>query len=492
MNENIALSKLNYVNLKNGQFDSTTVADMGAMFQAMKDDENGNNIVVHFHGGLVNEQAGMKTAQKLLCTYQKADAYPVFFVWEAGLFEVIGHNLKEISQEKIFKKILTKVTKYALAKLTDDGESRGTSLVLRSEDSVQDALGKIQDGHIPFADFMPNLDSSMLSKTQRKQFVDELKDDGNLDAMVQEIANGLQAPKETKIAGTRGISTRVSAVTLMSPEVLGPMQKSSDSTARGLFTTARIVKGALSILTKVLLRFIKGTDHGLHATVVEEILREFYLANVGEAVWSTMKQDTADAFGDDLSKHGGTAFIEELRKLHAEGKKPRVSLVGHSTGAVYISYFLKKAHEMLPADFKFNVVYLAPAVTFKLLAKTINECGDRIALFRSFGMTDQVEKADQLVPVLYPHSLLYFVSGVVESEVDMPLVGMERYYAATGPYVREDIIEVKNFLEDRNISQIWSITDTTAEEGFRTASESHGGFDDDDDTMKSVQAILRD
>ena len=36
------------------------------------------------------------------------------------------------------------------------------------------------------------------------------------------------------------------------------------------------------------------------------------------------------------------------------------------------------------------------------------------------------------MPVLYPRSLLYFVSGVTEAVDDCPLAGMQRYYAA--PY----------------------------------------------------------
>ena len=42
-------------------------------------------------------------------------------------------------------------------------------------------------------------------------------------------------------------------------------------------------------------------------------------------------------------------------------------------------------------------------------------------------MTDELEQADRLIPVIYPHSLLYFVSGVLEDEADKPLLGMERY-----------------------------------------------------------------
>jgi hypothetical protein len=41
-------------------------------------------LVIHFHGGLVNETAGRKIAQRLLPIYATAGAYPLFFVWESA------------------------------------------------------------------------------------------------------------------------------------------------------------------------------------------------------------------------------------------------------------------------------------------------------------------------------------------------------------------------------------------------------------------------
>ena len=493
----MTLTKLNYVNLKNGKFDSTSSADMVDMFQAMRDGPNRNNIVVHFHGGMVGENLGMEKAEAILPWYQGADAYPVFFVWEAGLLDVIRHNLREIAGERIFNKILAKVEKNLRAKLSGGDGGWSVRLEVPDEAKVKAELRRVGDGAVPYADIPTTTEATLLNRDERANFIADLEGDNDLTMMIQEIAKGLQDPVETRIDGTWGSTIRTSASTLMSPEVLGPMQRSPVVAEKGLMTIARIIKGALVVLVRVLHRFFKGTDHGPHATIVEEILREFYLANVGRIIWSAMKKDTADAFGDDSSQYGGTAFIQGLRKLDEEGRRPRVVLVGHSTGAVYICHFLKKAHEVLPADFKFDVVYLAPAVTFQLFAATLTDCGDRIRLFRSFGMKDDLEKADKLVPVLYPHSTLYFISGVVEDEVDMPLVGMQRYYSKERPYAaREEIVVVNNFLEDREIEQIWSITDDAAPEGSRTDSESHSGFDDVSEmtiseTMKSVVAILR-
>ena len=50
--------------------------------------------------------------------------------------------------------------------------------------------------------------------------------------------------------------------------------------------------------------------------------------------------------------------------------------------------------------------------------------------FRMFTMTDDAERKDGLLPVVYPRSLLYFVSGLLETGPDGkgepgdPLVGL--------------------------------------------------------------------
>ena len=184
------------------------------------------------------------------------------------------------------------------------------------------------------------------------------------------------------------------------------------------------------IAVRVIKRFVTKRDHGLHATIVEEILREFYLANIGGKIWGAMKQDTADSFGPDPKLFGGTALLTELAAAASVANIPKITLVGHSTGAVYISHWLQAANGIFPTQIKFDVIFLAPASTCQLLAETLSRYRHRLDGFRMFTMTDENERADRLVPVLYPHSLLYFVSGVVEPDADTPIVGMQRYFDA--------------------------------------------------------------
>jgi hypothetical protein len=46
-------------------------------------------VVIHVHGGLVGTDRGMAIAARLTPEYQRAGAYPEFFVWSSGLLETI-------------------------------------------------------------------------------------------------------------------------------------------------------------------------------------------------------------------------------------------------------------------------------------------------------------------------------------------------------------------------------------------------------------------
>jgi hypothetical protein len=252
-----------------------------------------------------------------------------------------------------------------------------------------------------------------------------------------------------------------------------------------------VARRGVKVLAAVLKRFASGRDHGVYTTVVEELLRGLYLANAGHLVWSQMKQDTRDAFGDDPQRHGGTAFVQRLAGMD-RGDTARTILVGHSTGAVYICELLKHADAVLPPGVKFDVVLLAPACTFKLFAHTLRDHGQRIGNLRVFTMEDALERADQLRRPVYLRSLLYFVSGVVEDEPDQPILGMQRYHEADGPYREEDFPEVdavRRHIARRHDQVVWSIAD--GDSGLRTAARKHGDFDNDDDTLASVAHLVR-
>ena len=172
----------------------------------------------------------------------------------------------------------------------------------------------------------------------------------------------------------------------------------------------------------------------MYITISEEVLRDLYVDKLGGLLWNQMKKDTGDAFLQTTA--GGALLLQQLAVMAAETPArvfDRITLVGHSTGAVFICNLLDKAAELLP-DYQFDVIFLAPAVTHERFASTLSANAGTIRHFRQFAMTDVLEGRDSIVPIVYPHSLLYFVSGLLEwsadadALIDEPLVGMEEVH----------------------------------------------------------------
>jgi hypothetical protein len=331
-----------------------------------------------------------------------------------------------------------------------------------------------------------------LSAVETKQFREVLETDLVLQAQAVAIANSmrpLNAVADDFLA--QNTAVRASTRTLMSIEVLEEIHSSrSKEGERSPITTGRIIQGAVSVLTHTIERLAARRDHGVYPTIVEEILHEFYLGNVGQLGWSLMKKDAADAFKPDSSDYCGTAFLERLRAYWEAGNRPRILLVGHSAGCVFICNLLKHADALLPPEVKFDLVFLAPACTFELFAETYDLVWPRLGGLRLFTMRDELEIQDHL-GLGYPRSILYFVSGVLEDERDQPIMGMQRFYYVDPPFdpgACPTVERVRKILR-RPGRTIWSIEDAGA--GRASSATTHNAFDDKDTaTLQSVAYII--
>jgi hypothetical protein len=458
---------------------------------------NGQHVVIHFHGGLVNYASGMDIVDRLLPFYSASNAYPLFFVWESGLIEILRNNFEEIAKERLFRILWKRIGAIVARKFSQNDGDRAAFVLLATDTRVmKDGIDKALDDddlqQLEFSEEQMPAGVDELGRFERKSLESELSMDAQLNLEIQKVSSGLRKPADVESeVRSRSPAVRGSSVTLMDPRALDQLVERQDSGERGLVSSARLIKAIVSIAAQVISRFVKNRDHGFHATIVEEILRELYLANVGEFVWSTMKKDTADAFKPGGDVHGGRALLESMANLVSAGNTPRITLVGHSTGAIYISKFLDLAVQLLPADQKYEVIFLAPASSCELTAATLVKHESKIEEFRMFTMTDDYEKKDQLVKILYPHSLLYFVSGVVEGGFDVPLVGMERYYDKA--HYKADAFSavetVRNYVNSVPSHAVWSVSSAGAD-GLRSASEKHGDFDNDQQTLESIAHML--
>lgn len=508
----MAIDKKYYINTGgDGVLEDTTEDDVRALVADLK---NASKLVIHLHGGLVSKVSALKTAERLHPFYEQAGVHPVFMVWESSLLESVRNNLGEINKEEIFRILVKKVMQYAVGKLKDlaGGKASG-QLALPNDITVAKEFKNREEEKEPFENIKASPALQDLNDAERKKFEDSLAADPDFRKELQAIVNGAVSANEKKETskGITGVH-RKSSKTLMSPEVVDELvAEHKEKEGKGVLAVAKAVVKAGKILWSVIHRYREGRDHGLYATVVEEIFREFYIANIGAAVWGFMKTDTADTFENfgGQPARGGWFFIQELGRLLKGGHKLEVSVVGHSCGCVYASNLLRHLDwarrngiHPLPKDFRLkNLIFLAPACSFSQFDEvlSLHRQSPLFDHFRLFALKDELESGYWEVPVVYPRSLLYLVSGALEKEgeksaYDLPLVGMERYFTAAAVYQQPEVKRLRQFLSEASNrrAEVWSEEDRGA--GLASDVIEHSGFDETNDrrkTMVSVQHILQ-
>lgn len=494
------IQKDHVVHLENGRFAAGSSRDeLNRVVSRALDASPPGGLVLHFHGGLVNETYARGIADRLAPIYvESGKAYPMFFVWESGIWETIRNNLGEIRQETFFQELVKKVGEWVVKKLPGDTAVKGAGGGLVDEKALRlefDAW---------FSEASPELlklvaepDSapsghSMGSVPDEKRLAEQIEAalDKDFKDAVAAVYNGLNSKGQDQPA-SRGVGSCASAKSLISPDAADTMFDRSGAKTRGVLSWAKVSMFVAKVTISCIKRLMSGRGHGIYPTLVEEVLRAAYGDKIGAFIWDSMKTDTADAFKSD-EMAGGFALLDEIAKQAKRGSQfSKITLIGHSTGAIYICHLLAAAASQLQGQ-KFDVVYLAPAVSYDLFAKTLAQYAGLIAHFRMFGMRDEIESKDQMVKILYPRSLLYFVSGLLEPMIDMPLLGMQRYLNKADIFRPADFPEiatVEKFLGQQPNAKVWSIT--SAGSGIRSTAEAHGDFDNDNATLDSITHILR-
>lgn len=524
------MDKLHYIHSRAGRIGGradTSPDDIDAIVGALTNDPR-KHLVLHFHGGLVSKEAGLATATKLFPIYSPSPSsggYPIFFVWESGAWETIRNNLAELADEPVFKQLLRKLLQYSLEQVgasNPSGTGRSVpqatfgSRALEAKAELEAFWAAPSKATIPFHGCDP-----MASQGQARSAVTAV-DEGEIQADIEgdlELQNAIATLPDMPPGARSALAP--GAIEHRSPfSEIAAREFSKESATRGLVELYAVAKYLARVLRGVLGRYSSGRDHGLYATCVEEIVRGFDV--VGSRLnewakaleWNRMKMDTSDAFGPNPNVHAGTALLARLRAAIAAGLKiNRITLVGHSTGAIYIAHWLEACSRYLSETTpKQDVVFLAPAITYDLFAETLRDHGARIGKFRMFAMHDEIERDDQVwgqdhdLPggkdwrrFVYPSSLLYLVSGILESkkaddgkwvdEPDMPLVGMERYFANSSTYQNANfpsIGEVRRWLNSASQSIVWSKASGQAI-GLNCDCIDHGGFYDNESMLKSLR-----
>jgi len=517
----MALDRKYFIHSRGGALGAdgvSTLQDVDAIVAELKKTEH---LILHFHGGLVSSKVGFEIAERLQPVYL-AGGHPVFYVWESGAWEAIRNNIMELADEPVFKQLVRKLLQYTLEKL---GARTGARSIAPAQVDAEEVKKTVDEffanpgpHNVPYKGYVP-----AVPEAQARSAADQVNEDNiYVDIETDDEFKRALATLPDIPAGMRSgaLGAPESAVERHSPfSEIASEKLSSVEGKRGLIELFKVAAVLKDILVGILRRYRAGRDHGLYATVVEEIIRSFKVGGSGinewgkALQWNRMKKDCDDAFLADEVR-AGTAMLKRINtELDGGRKLKRITLIGHSTGAIYICAWLKAADAALPKEVKFDVVFLAPAVTYERFAATLKDFAHRIRSFRMFAMQDQLERDDQVWGddlavqkdwrrYIYPSSLLYLVSGILESkqgangdltdEPDMPLVGMQRYYTGAGTYGAKDFPEVgavRDWLAASADTLVWSVADG-AGSGLNSHCNDHGGFDNEQHTVDSLRHIL--
>ena len=455
--------------------------------------------VVHFHGGLVSEKSGRRVAENLLPVYTEAGAYPIFFIWRSDVRSIL-RNLPEIAEEEIFGRLRNTLVGHLAGRMRDrrGGKSAGAGPL--SPRRVDEELERLQRDDVPFDELVPAGEFAELTREELDEFeFDIVNDEPLLAAVGAAVGAGAGGAK----GAHAGDGTQ--QPTLLDADAIAELRGDAADGAKGIFETAALALKAKRVLRAVAERYRGGRDHGLYATVVEELLREFYLGPTVTAIWTAMKRETLETFepvANGAQPRGGARFLEALTKAIDGTSLPDITAVGHSTGAVFINNLMatverereRGAGGGLPAEFRFRrIVFLAPACTFTDFAAVLGRWDHLWERFRMFTMNDAAERRDRLVPVVYPHSLLYFVSGLLErdaegrSEAGKPVVGLQRWVQGPDSELAE-LTDVRAFLAAHGDQIVWSPVDGGP--GLSAGAEQHGAFDEDRRVQDSLKVFI--
>lgn len=362
--------------------------------------------VVHFHGGLVSYEDGSITAEHLAEPYKQAGGFPIFFSWGSDLSTVLINNVADFGRDPAFRRLLARLTQFVVFRL-------GGSFRLADAGLKEQALVPLEEVE------------AQLSASPPLAAYEHLVTEPGL------VALGGPAIDDEEYAVLAGLIAQDSVL-----EALHTDSKvlNAPATLKVLPAVwwAGLVAQAINVAGATLKRLRSGRGHGLHATLVEEALRVFGVRDLCAATWTVMKKEAADA-AQEKGPYG-----QLLTRLNDGAARPL--LVGHSAGSEHVIELIELAARM-KLNITFDVAMIAPASTHDRVARLLNKHAERLGQVHLLGMADVLEQRDTLLRApgvpeliraalgwLYPHSLLYFVSGVCEAEADTPLVGLQRHH----------------------------------------------------------------
>lgn len=428
-----------------------------------------SSVSLHFHGGLVGRKDGLVSARGFAAYMEKTDSYPVCFIWETDMLTILKEKLLIINESPFFKKMLLKALKKFAERYVPAVDSRG------GKSKISDQwIGEEMSKGVPFSNWNEGINTG-----NSRGLVSDSEFHRGEPAVTQEIKLEL----EDELAFDTELAELVEAYNNSDSPVIG---------SRGIISLSSAIMGIAKIVWRVIKRFYNERDHGFYLTVVEEVLREFYIGDIGSEIWDSMKSKATDMWDkSEDSENVAAYFMHSLTKKLNGTSNLKVNLVGHSAGSIAVLHGYKSFFNHSHSHLIKEIIFIAPACRFDLFNEVMGAASPLKGRWSIFALSDEREKSDVMIPVLYPQSLLYFVSSLLEGEGDdVFILGMERFWKNQSGFENDPIIKgVKDLFSSQ--SHGFAFAAALGEiQGRRTDGYHHGQIDDDLTTQESIQFLI--
>jgi len=459
-------SELNWINVgPDGTFKSSgdvrsTKEQVDSIFSHLNSLDR-KKLVIHFHGGLVSESDGMSVARSMEPVYSDAGSHALTFVWETGFWETLKDDWHDIAKDS---QLLKKIIAYASGKILGSAVPADTlakGVGERPRDPIE--IGSPEEAH------------------QFESYVDQFSKDID-DVSLRDWRDAIEQELEHDC---------------LEDDSLKPLLDGGEVTRQKGLGSIKFAWFVAKIAYRVIRRKRSGTDHGWYASVVEEALHELGVADIGRSIWGSMKEKSQTMWVNNAegtsfeNMNAGNLFLSKLDDLMGGHPNYIIDVVGHSAGAIACINMIRAIDEKGFTNIKIrNIAFLAPAARMEIFDEEIIQYSNRFDLFRMFTMYDELELKDTLVgdwDILYPSSLLYFISGVLEGSPDKPLIGLERHFSGESPYDTPESLHTRcrDFLTRHSKCSL-VLSKSIGTPGLESEAEDHGEFDNDSKTRESL------
>lgn len=469
-------------------------------------------MTIYFDSGLTSRDAALDLIQRLHPDLgENCYSYPVFMLWGNDVAERIETAMLDVIESsplfmRVLKHVMRSVSRLLVQAQVGPPDS---APLLRARRAIEEErLFSADPASLTVLDALITPAVQSLTDKDVGGLQAALAADAQADRALRAMMAAISRRGLRRTTGPQDIAGQSldgSATGYLSRAILTWL--ASGKSGSKVEDRARRATGAADwffagdVLCSVVQRVQDRTDHGFLPTILEEMYRTMYADKVGRFLWDAVKAEAASAFTSQPAPHdgaipGGARFLQLLDAYQAQHGAVELNLIAYSAGSIPLAYFVHSGVNVVSKRFSLrNVALLAPACSFDLFAANVALHQERIGALRIFTMSDARERSDavvKLMPIAYPSSLLYLVSGLFEDQPDTPLVGLARHLQST---TLARSAEMRLFLEQFDPpAVVYAPTGEDAAAGQSAHFTNHfgeGGPVNDRATLDSIAFLIR-